>query len=136
MADAASFVTFATERQLAGATAPTADIEAALLRAQDHLTYNYLSRVIRPVPDNIQDVATYYLMVQEISDPGFYTKTYTEDGRKTLVEVDGIVWKQIPNGNEWKNPLENRTVPVNSMVENMLRPYTYMARAALYSLGN
>jgi len=135
MADVASFVTYASERALTGADASEADLSSALLRAQDHLAFNYLNRVVRPVPENVQDAAIYQLMVQEVATPGFYTKTYTQDGRKTLTEVDGIVWKPIANGNQWQNPLEDRTVPVNSLVEGMLRPYTYLPRTSLNSLG-
>lgn len=88
-----------------GNSAPTdasdADATAALVRTSDYIRALYVSRLLPGFDVTLQppgydhplvDTATFIAAVQELTSPGFWTKTFTPAEQKVLTEVKGIKW--------------------------------------------
>ncbi|WP_375568765.1 DnaT-like ssDNA-binding protein [Ahrensia marina] len=129
MADLAGFRAYHTAR---GNSAPTnaddAVAEAALVRATDYITDEYIWRFQKqhkdPLPDAV-DEAIYEAALSELSveddavvliDGGFWGKTYTPAEAKVLVQVDTIRWQYTGGENGYQ-------FPVSTKIEGRLRPY-------------
>lgn len=120
---AANFKAYAAARGLAApalATDPVA--EAALLRAQDYIQLEYISRFVAGCDENSPNVepAIYEAALLELNDDGtlkagsFWAATYTPSERKILTQVDTIKW-------EVSKHADQRAFPVSTRIEALLR---------------
>lgn len=116
--DIDSWRAYATARgNNAPAEASDPDATAALNRASDYITYNYLinfaSEADKTSP--IVEEATYQAASVELKTPGFFTKSYTASDLKILTAVEGIKWTPISNTGS-----KASFVPRSSMIDAML----------------
>lgn len=97
-----------------------ADSAAALVRAQDYIDHHYRNRFggAVTVDEAIVDKAVYEAAKIEMTEPGFFSKTYTPDQRKVLTQVEGIRWQVVGS----RSGADGAT-PVSTKIEAMLRPY-------------
>lgn len=127
-ATVAGWITYAADR---GTTvADDADSAAALVRAQDHILYNYITRFMTgyDADSDYVDEATYEAAALELATPGFFSKTYTPDQRKVLTEVKGIKWQPVEGT---VGGGADSATPVSTRIEAMLRPYIDRTPGAL-----
>ena len=90
---------------------------AALVRGQDYISFEYLNRVSKTVPDDISDMAVYEAASFEVETPGIWSKVFTS-AEKTLVKVGEIQWS--PSTSTGGNGGET---PKSTKIEGMFRPY-------------
>jgi len=98
----------------------TAASAQALVRATDHIQFTYVDRFgggVTPDPD-VVNAAVYEAAKLELATPGFWSKTFTPDQQKVLVEVKGIKWETRGDA----SGAEGAT-PVSTKIEAMLRRY-------------
>lgn len=94
-------------------------VSAALQRASDYITYEYLRRFTSaydPMPPEVID-AVYEAAVLESLTPFFFSKTYEPGHEKVLVGVGDIRWQVIGS------PGRRTVAPVSTVIEAMLRPF-------------
>lgn len=117
-ATVAGWIAYAAER--GDTVADDAASAAALVRAQDYILHNYVTRFASgyDVDSDYVDEATYEAAKLELATPGFFSKTYTPDQQKVLTEVSGIKWtvRGEVSGTD-------AATPVSTKIEAMLRPY-------------
>lgn len=115
-ATVADWITFAAAR--GDTVANDANSASALVRAQDHYTYALLPRLYSAPPDAVADAVVYELAKLELATPGFWSKTFTPDQQKVLVQVDNIRWQARGEASGAMGAM-----PVSTKVEAMLAPY-------------
>lgn len=122
----AAWRTYAAAR---GDNAPTsaadADATAALVRASDYITHHYIRRFLEGFDETSAYVeeAAYEAAALELTEPGFFTSSFTPDQRKVLTEVKGIKWTVDAKGIRdsifgWAN-----ATPTHTKIAAMLQPY-------------
>lgn len=127
-ATVAGWITYAAAR--GDTVADDAASAAALVRATDYITFQYVARFMDGydvTSDNV-DGAIYEAANIELATPGFFSKTFTAGEAKVLTEVKGIKWQVIGDGG--KADAASMT-PVSTKIEAMLRPYINRASAVL-----
>lgn len=116
-ATVAGWITYAAAR--GDTIADDADSAAALVRASDYITYTYVSRFgsVVTVDADVIDAATYEAAKLELATPGFWSKTFTPDQQKVLVQVGDIKWQARGEASGTMG-----ATPVSTKIEAMLRP--------------
>lgn len=112
---------YATAR---GDNAPTAAADdvagAALVRASDHILYQYVANLLPGYDETLAVVepATYVAASLELATPGFFSKTYTPGEQKVLTEVKGIKWTVVGDASK-----AGSATPTSTLIEAMFAPY-------------
>ena len=99
-ATVAGWITYAGDRgNVVGDDAASA---AALVRATDYITHNYVRRFVAgyDATSPYVDEATYEAANLELATPGFFSKTFTEAQQKVLTGVDSIRWTAMQSDNK------------------------------------
>ena len=93
---------------------------AALVRAQDYVTYHYASRFAAGFDAESPNVApaTYEAAKLELATPGFFSRTFTPDQQRVLTAVGDIRWTVRGDASG-----PDAATPVSTKIEAMLRPY-------------
>lgn len=117
-ATVSGWITYAAAR--GDTVADDAASAAALVRAQDYITYHYENRFGSglTVDPEVVDNAIYEAAKLELATPNFFTKTFTADQQKVLTEVKGIKWTVRGDASGF-----DAATPVSTKIEAMLRPY-------------
>lgn len=117
----AAWRAYATER---GVSAPTdasdESATAALVRAGDYITHNYVRYFYEDytVDSPYVEDATYEAALLELNTAGFFSATYTPGKQKILSKVEGISWTVVDS-----DASRPTYVPVSTAVDQMLRHY-------------
>lgn len=117
-ATVADWITYAAAR--GDTVSNDADSAAALVRAQDYILHQYVSRFRSGYDVNSPyvDEATYEAANLELATPGFWTKTYTPDQQKVLTKVGDIQWTVRGDASGALG-----ATPVSTKIDGMLRRY-------------
>lgn len=69
----------------------------ALVRAQDHVTNQYVLNFMEPHDEDSVGVeeSVYEAAAKELAEVGFFSKVFTPAGQKVLTQVDKIKWTPI-----------------------------------------
>lgn len=127
----ADWITYAAARGLTVVDEPAS--EQALQRASDYIRTRYVLRFL-PEYDGTEDEveeATYIAAAFELSDPGFWAKTFTPSQVKVLTEVKGIKWTPI-EGNNVTGTNVDEQLPVSPVIESLLVPMTRRGLPAVF----
>lgn len=115
-----AWIAYAAERgNAAPGDADATAANAALVRAGDYIKFRYVQWFCDPANAllPVVDEATYIAASIELTNPGFFSKTYTPAEQKVLTEVKGIKWEIVGKNNEVG------ATPVSTMIDAMLLPY-------------
>jgi len=121
----------------APAAATDESANAALLRATDYIKYTYVAYFYSQYGEDVPEVefAAYEAANIELSNPGFFSTTYTPSQQSILTEVDGIKWTPVDNSGS-PEAFANAT-PTSTKIEAMLRRYMpSKGGVGLFSLGS
>lgn len=102
----------------------TEDSLPALVRASDYIKYHYVANFMPAYDDTVPEVelATYEVACIENTSPGFFSKTYTPQDAKVLVQVDSLRWDKA--GRSGSDNLDySEAVPINTKADSYLRKY-------------
>lgn len=104
-----------------GDTAPgqaeDAVAQAALVRATDYIRANFPRAVRKDPPELVE--ATYIAASYELTNPGFWSKTWTSDQQRVLTEVgSSIKWSLAKNAGNY-----SVSQPRSPLIEGLLAPY-------------
>ena len=118
MPTVADWITYAAAR---GTVVPDdAASAAALVRATDYITYNYISRFAAgydATSPNV-DEAIYEAATLELATPNLFSTTFTPDQQKVLTKVGELSWTATGKAGG-----ADGATPVSIKIEAMLRPY-------------
>ena len=118
----AGWISYAALRGLTVANEPAS--EQALVRGQDYINYNYISRFLPGYDETSPyvDEAIYEASAFELATPGFWTTTFTPAQQKTLTKVGEISWTvsgSTDSDEAWVN-----ASPTSTKIAAMLARYT------------
>lgn len=124
----ATLIGFRTYAEARGYTAPALasdfDAGAALIRAQDYVDAEYVSKFTAAcTPDHPSiETAVYEAALAELNAEGallpfsFWNTIYTPNTQKVLTEVKGIKWTLVGGA----DGADSRAVPVSGRIEALL----------------
>lgn len=113
----ANWITYAGLRGLT--VADDTASEQALVRGQDYITFNYVSRLLPQYDETLSVIesAVYEAAAVELATPNFFSKTYTPDEKKVLTQVGSMKWTTVKNGGR------DSSIPVSTKIEMIMFPY-------------
>lgn len=99
------------------------DSEAALVRAQDYIRYNYIAKFLPGYDETSPyvDEATYEAATFELATPGFWSTTFTPAQQKVLTGVGDIRW--TVTGSTDSVDVWVDASPTSTKIAAMLAPY-------------
>lgn len=108
----------------APAAANDGEASAALLRAQDHIRYAYVSRLAPGYDDTLEVIepAVYVAATLELATPGFFSKTFTPSQQKVLTQAGDIKWTVVGDASK-----AGSASPTSTLIEAMFGPYVFDA---------
>lgn len=109
----------------------------ALVRASDYIKYHYVANFIAAYDETVPEVemATYEVACIENNDPGFFSKTYTPQDAKVLMQVDSLRWEK-PGRAGSDNFDYSEAVPISTKADTYLRKYMRLkSGAGVFAVG-
>ncbi len=126
MPTVADWITYAAARGTV--IADDTDSAAALVRATDYITFNYISRFASgydATSENV-DEAIYEAANLEQATPNLFLQTFTPDQQKVLTKVGDLSWTVTGRAGG-----ADAATPVSTKIEAMLRPYRNYSAGAM-----
>lgn len=126
MASVANWIAYAAER--GAVVADDAASAAALVRATDYITYQYIARFTSGYDSTAPnvDAAIFEAANLELATPGFFSRTFTPDQQKVLTKAGSLQWTVRGDAKG-----SDAATPVSTKIETMLRPYMVAGAAVM-----